>query len=1031
MPRPPQRCTSSVRCMLMALFLSALFLAACQDSGADSDDDPCLHVDCGEGTCTLLDGSPSCRCHDGYVTDGLACIPDPCANAPCIYGLCRVIGKDWACMCDAGYDGATCDRCAPGYVASGNVCVPGDPCEESPCVFGRCAVLGGFIHCSCYTGYDGERCDRCIEDWHASGLACVPDSDCSSNPCVHGDCRPLEDTVACDCHQGYGGQWCDRCADGYLQQGLNCVQDGTVDGDDDDPTGDPCDPNPCTESHRGQCLDMGGEAVCSCDSGYLWDALSESCVEDNQPDPCADDPCLEPNRGVCLAEAGGYECLCDEGYLEGDGGECVEDSSDIPTRLCGVKVHYRSDSAGRIYIRGEFNGWGLTDPLEEDGNLWTLHIEDLTPGDYAYKLYNEQSGQWFLDPNNPFTKYVGGEPNSRLRVPDCDHPLLELDSEPVVGTDSISFSVAASYSRGRYTLDQSGARVWRNGKEYEGAAFDPQSGLFKVADTGLEPGKYSYLFEIEDGNGKLSKRLFVPVWVEERPFNWQDAILYFVMTDRFKDGDVQNNDPVSDPELDWKANWQGGDFAGVLQKIEDDYFADLGVNTIWISSPIMNTEGAFWGSDNHKYSGYHSYWPVSTGWTEDLQLQGVEAIDPHFGSLVEFKQLVQRAHEKGIRILVDFVANHVHRDSPIYEDHWQESEPWFHWNDGRQGEGYVCGWERPIACWFAEYLPDFEYKNLQVMKMVMDHAIWLVQETNVDGFRMDAVKHMVLDVSTTIRARLDEEIDTAGDIRFYMVGETFTGEDGQWDIKAYVGRDMLDGQFDFPMFWKALKTLVRGESNLFELESFMNGNDGSYGADAVMSTFLGNHDVARVISHASGDIGDLWGNGSKEQGWSNPPSEPESEDAYKSLQMAWTFLFTQVGIPLIYYGDEYGEPGAGDPDNRRMMQFGSDLNARQKATLAQVQKLGLLRNQHAALRTGKRSTKKIEQDYWAYTMKEDSDAALIILNRGASRSDSIKVDDVGLSGTLVDVLSGRTLTVSGGRIEVEMGSGMSAVYVKQ
>jgi glycosidase len=561
----------------------------------------------------------------------------------------------------------------------------------------------------------------------------------------------------------------------------------------------------------------------------------------------------------------------------------------------------------------------------------------------------------------------------------------------------------------------------------EMVSYDENAGIFTVDASGLENGKYSFLFSISDAQSRSATPVFVPLWIEDTAFDWRDATLYFTMTDRFVDGNAANNQPVSN--LTFQTNWQGGDFAGINAKIESGYFDDLGVNVLWISSPIMNTQGAWPGSDGRSYSGYHSYWPISTGWTASTPLESVEAIDPHFGDLDDLKELVQTAHEKGIRVIADFVANHVHTDSPYWQQHRNANPPWFHYVNGSP---YVCGWDKPIECWFAEYLPDFEYKNIDVMKTVMDHAIWLIQETNIDGFRLDAVKHMVLDFSTTIRARIDDEIDTVPGIRFYMVGETFTGEGEQSTIAYYVGKNMLDGQFDFPLFWKALKTLVRYESNLFELKNFIEENTDYYGPDSVMSTFLGNHDVPRAISHAVCDIGDLWGNGSKEQAWNNPPAAPAQDWPYKRLQLAWTLLFTQKGIPMIYYGDEIGLPGAGDPDNRRMMIFGNSLNTYQGQTLQHVQKLGKARLAHAALRRGSLQTRTIENDLWAYTLKNGTDGALVVLNRGSVRNLTVSVSGVFDNGTVLkDVVSSSTVTVFGGSAAISIGGGLSAVYVRQ
>ncbi|RJO68565.1 MAG: hypothetical protein C4523_07410 [Myxococcales bacterium] len=1004
--------------LLMAMLCGVVF-AACGEGFSESPAGGCETADCGPGQCAVQGGQAVCLCPSGYIADGLSCIPDPCDPDPCVYGICRISGASVFCQCDQGYGGELCDRCADGYHASGAVCLPGDPCDDDPCIFGLCSKVEGETVCTCDAGYAGDRCDRCAEGYHPENLACVSDggvASCTPNPCIHGSCRDTPNGAACDCDPGYAGATCADCAEGYRPDGLACLPI----------PGDPCDPNPCGEPHQTQCLDNGGVAVCACDPGYVWDGAA--CAE-QAGDPCEPNPCDELHKTVCVSVGGASGCLCDEGYRDNGDGECVEDATSIPTRVCGATVRYQSAGAGPIYIRGEFNSWALSDPLMKNGAVWELTIDDLAVGDYAYKLFDQSSNQWFLDPNNPYTKYVDGTPNSRLMIPDCDKPLLELDSQPQVEGGAIRFAVAASYGRSRFALDASTARAVRNGEALSDA-FDPATGVFTINEDDLPNGKHTYRFEIADVQGNEAEPVTVPVWIEAAPFDWRDGAMYFVLTDRFKDGDSRNNAPTQDSQLDYKANWQGGDFAGVIDKIEDGYFTDMGINVLWISSPVMNTQGAFWGSDGHKYTGYHSYWPISTGWADEFSLPGVQPIEPHFGSLDEFKALVEAAHARGIRVIADFVANHVHSDSPVYTQHINESEPWFNW-DGAPGTGYVCGWERPIECWFADYLPDFDYRSLEVMKLVMNHAVWLIRETGIDGFRLDAVKHMVLDFSQTLRAEIDAKIDTVDGIRFYMVGETFTGEgDGaKQTIKAYVGRQLLDGQFDFPLFWMAVKAFLRQETGLDGLRGFMDGNDGYYGPDAVMSNFMGNHDVARALSHAAGQIGDLWGNGAKEQGWSNPPQAPGGSDAYKKLRQAWTFLFTQNQIPLVYYGDEIGMPGAGDPDNRRFMRFGGDLSANERATLEHVRKVGQARRRHAALRTGQRQTLKVDGTYWAYVMKSGDDKVLVIFNRGNSRTETLNVGQSGMAdGTYKDIFGGRTITVSGGSVSVGLGALESAVY---
>ncbi|HOA13050.1 MAG TPA: alpha-amylase family glycosyl hydrolase [Myxococcota bacterium] len=1008
------------------LLVSFLFVLVMTTGCGGGTVDPCDGIDCdGHGVCAIRDGLATCLCDTGYATSGTTCVTDVCSPDPCVFGVCVATGTLPTCRCDQGYAGSLCDRCDDGYMPRGGRCVTGDPCEGDPCVFGLCAMIEGVVTCTCHQGYAGDLCDRCADGYFAEGLRCVTRSVCDPNPCIHGDCVPKGGLADCACTDGYAGDTCEDCAEGWVRDGLRCVV----------ASGDPCDPNPCgtQDEHRNECVADGTAAMCLCDDGYVFQ--DGWCVE-SQGDPCDPNPCpTDANRSICVAGGvGGHTCLCDDGYRLDQSDTCVEDTGSLETRSCDVVVSTQVSTSGPVALRGEFNGWSETaDVMTKVGAKWERTMSGLRAGDYAYKLFWREGGKerWELDPDNPYTKWVGGTRNSMLRVPDCDKPQLVLEQGPAVNGGRVTMKVRAMYGRQRIELDAAQATVTRNGTSISGT-WDGDTGTFTIDDSGLEPGKYGYVFQVADTAGRRAEPLFVPLWVEDQAFDWRDATIYFVLTDRFHNGNTGNDLPVSDPKLDFKANWQGGDFAGLKQKIDAGYFDDLGVNCLWVSSPVMNTQGAFWGSDGHKYTGYHSYWPIATGWTGDTPLTGLAGpIDPHFGDMEAFKAMVAAAHARGIRVIVDFVANHVHTDSPLYTQHRNDSTPWFNWNNGTVGQGYVCGWDKPIECWFAEYLPDFDYRNGQVMDRVMDHAIWLIMETNIDGFRLDAVKHMILDFSATLRGRIDDQIDTYDGIRFYMVGETFTGEgDGEKQtIKEYVSPDLLDGQFDFPMFWAVLAALVRHERGLDSLKSFMDGNDGYYGAAAVMSTFLGNHDVPRALSHAAGQIGDLWGNGSKEQGWTAPPGQPSAEDPYRRLRMAWTFLFSQKGLPLLYYGDEFGMPGAGDPDNRRFMRFDSALSTNEKATLSHVQALGKARLRHPALRRGSRANIQVDANYWAFVMKDGTDAVLVVLNRGDAGARTLAVGAAGLpGGTYRDVLSGREISVSGGSASVSMGRLESAVF---
>ena len=1045
-------------------------LCICDDGfvsdGPNCVEDPCASAPCVHGTCHASGKNALCDCQPGYADalcdtcapgyklEGLECVVgSACEGDPCVYGVCRSEGGTAKCDCFQGYSGTTCDECSQGYHPENLRCVSDNGCDPDPCVHGTCSVSQGGAVCTCQSGYEGETCEQCASGYHEEGLFCVPDvaGPCDPNPC-HQEHRSIcevdGESYSCRCDSGFHDK------DGY------CVENT------------PCDPDPCTGQNQAACrLDGQGGYICICESGYQDNDSNDTCLPDCQTavdqglincqaDDCEDTsgtawciggPCdgvTCSGHGQCAVQSDQPVCNCDPGYQDNDhdntcsatcqtagldcGGLSCSDTSGEPQcigqRSCSTRLVYdpHGTNISTLYVRGEFNSWDLSTPMEQnDDGTFSVSL-DLAPGDYAYKLYDQGRDNWFEDPSNPFFKWIDGVRNSRLHVIDCDKPVLNLVNQPQVSQNSIHFEVRYIDGAQASGLDLTSLVATRNDMPIS-PDYDPASGVFTVDDTGLGNGKYTYRFKAADSQGRQTDLLYIPLWIESQPFSWTDAIMYFVLTDRFYDGDQSNNSPVE--SVDPKANWQGGDLAGITEKIESGYFDQLGVNTLWVSSISQNTTGAGMGSDGRLYSGYHSYWPISTGWSYDNHLQGVQPVDPHFGDLDEFKHLVSIAHQHGIRVLVDLVANHVHEDSPLYQEHSQDDPPWFH-------DMYVCGWDQPITCWFAPYLPDFDYRNLDVLNTMVEHAIWLIQETDIDGFRLDAVKHMIDDFSLALRARIQHSVATTG-LRFYIVGETFVGEDqGSADlVKHYVNPAMLDGQFDFPLYWQVVKTFLREEQDFRGLEAMLQWDEGYYGEFAVMSNFLGNHDVCRALSHAAGDIADMWGNGSKEQGWSNPPPLPVSEEPYQRLRLAWTFLMTIPGIPLIYYGDEFGMEGAGDPDNRKFMRFGDQLNQYQQDTLAQVQKLTAARSMHPCMRHGTRNQLFMDTDglVWSYSLQDGLDKAIVVFNKRAdAQSVTIPIGPLGIPNgtTLRDVITDTTVTTNADSVELTLPGHGSAVLVE-
>jgi len=475
-------------------------------------------------------------------------------------------------------------------------------------------------------------------------------------------------------------------------------------------------------------------------------------------------------------------------------------------------------------------------------------------------------------------------------------------------------------------------------------------------------------------------------------FDWRSSVMYFAFIDRFRNGDESNDDPIDDVEE--LANYQGGDFQGLLDAIEEGYFDELGVNTIWISVPMNNPNVAGPGADGRNYSAYHGYWPTE-----------LDKVEEHFGTMDLLKTVIAAAHERGIKILFDYAMNHVHSDAAVFRDH----PDWF-WplQDGERfcvcGDG--CAWDGDDGrrCWFRDYLPDWNFTNSAARAASVDNALWWIKETGIDGFRLDAVKHIETQWITDLRARLRDEVESVSGEKFYTVGETF--DTGNRDLlKSYVGETLLDGQFDFPLRGVAVEALLRRSGTMFDLDNYLGSNDSFYGPGAIMSTFLGNHDIARIVHNADDSPWGAWDNGGTAN-WDNPPAQPSNASPYQRLAVGFTFLMTTQGVPLIYYGDELGLAGAGDPDNRRMMPWsGGDITGEMEGLRSHMKKLGQIRKEHTALWRGTRSTVWVSNDTYAYRMTEGPSIVYVALNRG-----DVDATVENMPAGATDLLTGNALT---------------------
>ncbi len=458
-------------------------------------------------------------------------------------------------------------------------------------------------------------------------------------------------------------------------------------------------------------------------------------------------------------------------------------------------------------------------------------------------------------------------------------------------------------------------------------------------------------------------------------YDWRDAVIYFVFVDRFFDGDPSNNGTTPGGVLPPGA-YQGGDWKGVTQKINAGYFGDLGVNTLWLTVPVKNADafaGKGVGGDSHFYSSYHGYWPLDPNQPES-----------RFGTLQDLKTLVTAAHAKNLKVLFDYAMVHVQKDSPVY----QQNPGWFWPNSFNNGDcicGQNCSWDaQGDRCWFTDYLPHWNYTVAAARDYSVNNAVQWIKDTGADGFRLDAIKHVDGSWLTQLRSKIQSDVVALQNPqqRFYMVGETYDFYNRDF-IKSFVDpKTKMDGQFDFPLRRIVTETMLLKSSGMDSMASFIDGNEYFYGSSSVMSTFVGNHDLPRVIHLA--EEPPKWGNqgdDGKNLAWSGQPGLPASRKPFEKLANAFAVLFMIKGAPLVYYGDEIGLPGAGDPDNRRFMQW-SGLSADQQFLHDRMKALLGIRAAHPALRRGVRTTISSSGDHWFFSAVTKGDTVYVAINRG-------------------------------------------------
>jgi glycosidase len=459
---------------------------------------------------------------------------------------------------------------------------------------------------------------------------------------------------------------------------------------------------------------------------------------------------------------------------------------------------------------------------------------------------------------------------------------------------------------------------------------------------------------------------------------WADEVLYFVLIDRFADGDPTNNAGVDRRN---PGGWHGGDLKGLTQQL--DGLKELGITALWINPVQLQQKRGMpaqsEGQGTFTHEGFHGYW-----------MHDFQAMDPHFGTEADLKNLVDAAHQRGIKVLLDIVINHAGYTSSYSDRLTASGEKWL-----RVGEGN-CEVDA-IKCAVGG-LPDFKTEIPEVRNHLISANIALAKRTGLDGFRIDTYKHVESNVWAEHRARTRAELGQ----NFFLLAEQWGGNAQSLD--PFFERDEVDSGFDFG-FKGGCEGWVTGRGRTVAYGAYLRSRH-SVRKGYVLAHYLSTHDEPMMLGHLKGD-----------------------RDQFRvcaALQMA------SLGMPVIYYGEEVARGGHEWPMNRNDMPWG-DANilpgkgvVRDEALRNFYKNIIQIRAAHPALRRG---------DYTLLTQPSDvtlafarSDAAsgdhIVVL---ANREDRVVPADVALpqamaGAKLIDTLTGQAVTAADGRLKIEMAA---------
>lgn len=509
------------------------------------------------------------------------------------------------------------------------------------------------------------------------------------------------------------------------------------------------------------------------------------------------------------------------------------------------------------------------------------------------------------------------------------------------------------------------------------------------------------------------------------PFVWESANVYFLLIDRFKNGNPANDKIINRTKPTGKLRgFEGGDIRGVIQKLDEGYFTDLGINAIWMTPVVEQIHGSVDEGTGNTY-GFHGYW--TKDWT---------AIDPSYGTRADLKELVDKAHSKGIRIILDAVINHtgpVTELDPVFPSDWVRTSPKCTYNS----------YDTFINCTLVENLPDVlteSNKEVSLPPMLVEKwkkegryeqevaeldaffkktgyprapryyiMKWLadyIADFGIDGYRADTVKHTYEDVwkdfetvcqSTFEEYKKNNPAKVLDDNKFFTVGEVYG-----YNISGKKFYDFGDKKVDY--FINGFSSLINFD---FRNEAKMNYEDLFSKYNSILQNDLKDYSVMNYIS-------------SHDDGY---PFDKQREKIFE----AGTKLLLTPGISQVYYGDETSRPldipgTQGDATLRSFMNWEEfEFNKTTYKIHEHYKKLGQFRANHPAIGAG--IHKQISSTPYVFSrtfVKNNYKDEVVVGLDLPSGKKEINVGTIFANGTKVkDAYSGKTAIVENKKVSID------------